>query len=61
MTYLKIVQYIYLIFAGFFIFDAYTRYVEGRDFWLSVIIALVAIGMFFFRRHFYNKHQKPKN
>lgn len=61
MTYLKIVQYMYLIFAGFFIYDAYTKALNGEKYWLSVVIALVAIGMFFFRRHFYNKHQKPKD
>ncbi|BCY27499.1 hypothetical protein KK2020170_03670 [Flavobacterium okayamense] len=60
MTYLKIVQYMYLVFAGFFIYDAYTKALNGENYWLSVIIALVAIGMFFFRRHFYNKHQNPK-
>ena len=50
----------YLVFAGFFIYDAYTKALNDEDYWLSVIIALVAIGMFFFRRHFYNKHQNPK-
>ena len=60
MTYLKIVQYMYLVFAGFFIYDAFTKRLNDEDYWLSVIIALVAIGMFFFRRHFYNKHQNPK-
>jgi purine-cytosine permease-like protein len=59
MTYLKIVQYVYLVFALFFFYDAYSKAMNGENYWLSVIIAVVAIGMFFFRRHFYNKHQNP--
>lgn len=63
MTYLKFIQYIYLIFAGFFFYDAFQKYSEGRtsnDVLLSIIIAIVAIGMFFFRRHFQNKFQNRK-
>lgn len=51
----------YLVFAAFFIYDAYAKALAGENYWLSVIIALVAIGMFFFRRHFYKKYQKPKD
>ena len=61
MTYLKFIQYIYLVFACFFLYDAFRKYQEGKEFndiLLSIIIALVAIGMFFFRRHFHNKYQK---
>jgi len=61
MTYLKFIQYIYLVFAGFFVYDAYKKHQEGKelnDILLSVVIAIVAIGMFFFRRHFHNKYQK---
>ncbi len=63
MTYLKFIQYIYLIFAGFFFYDAYKKYSEDKpfnDILLSIIIAVVAIGMFFFRRHFQNKYQNRK-
>ena len=60
MTYLKIVQYMYLVFAAFFIYDAYAKALAGENYWLSVIIALVAIGMFFFRRHFHNKYQNKQ-
>lgn len=63
MTYLKFIQYICLIFAGFFFYDAFKKYSEGRPFndvLLSIIIAIVAIGMFFFRRHFQNKFQNRK-
>ncbi|UGS20817.1 hypothetical protein [Flavobacterium cyclinae] len=63
MTYLKFIQYMYLLFAGFFVYDAFKKYEEGRplnDILLSLIIALVAVGMFFFRRHFQNKYQNKK-
>ena len=61
MTYLKFIQYIYLIFAVFFLYDAFRKYQEGKelsDIALSLIIAAVSVGMFFFRRHFHNKYQK---
>jgi hypothetical protein len=61
MTYLKFIQYIYLVFAVFFIYDAFKKHQEGKelsDIGLSLVIAAVAIGMFFFRRHFHNKYQK---
>ncbi|MFD2891956.1 hypothetical protein ACFS5J_08035 [Flavobacterium chuncheonense] len=57
MTYMKIIQYVYIVFALFFFYDAYSKKQHGENPWLSVIIAIVALGMFFFRRHFYNKHQ----
>ncbi|MQP24538.1 hypothetical protein GFJ94_05625 [Flavobacterium sp. LMO8] len=61
MAYLKFIQYIYLIFAIFFLYDAFRKYQEGKelsDIGLSLVIAAVALGMFFFRRHFHNKYQK---
>ena len=57
MSYLKFIQYIYLIFAAFFFYDAATKFKNNESYGLSLIIALVAIGMFFFRRHFYKKYQ----
>jgi hypothetical protein len=63
MSYLKLIQYIYLIFAGFFVYDAFRKYQEGKelnDILLSLVIAIVAVGMFFFRRHFHNKYQKKQ-
>lgn len=61
MAYLKFIQYIYLVFSLFFFYDAFKKYQEGKelnDILLSIVIAAVAIGMFFFRRHFNNKYQK---
>ncbi|WP_374401187.1 hypothetical protein [Flavobacterium sp.] len=58
MTYLKFIQYIYLIFAVFSLYDAFDKFNKNEDYLLSIIIAAVSIGMFFFRRHFHNKYQK---
>lgn len=61
MTYLKIIQYVYLAFGLFFFFDAYSKYSNGENPYLSLIIGVVAIGMFFFRRNFQNKQQNRNN
>lgn len=61
MTYLKFIQYIYLIFAAFFLYNAFDKYQQGRELnevLLSLAISAVSVGMFFFRRHFHNKYQK---
>lgn len=60
MTYLKISQIIYLFFAAFFTYHAFSQYRAGEDFWWSIIIAAVALGMFFFRRRMLNKYDKQK-
>lgn len=60
MTYLKIIQYIYLFFGLFFIYDAYAKYANDENPFLSIAIAVVAIGMFFFRKHMYNKQNRDK-
>ncbi|MFD2908273.1 hypothetical protein ACFSX9_05950 [Flavobacterium ardleyense] len=60
MTYLKLIQYMYLIFAAFFFYNAAVQFTENESYWLSLLIGAVAIGMFFFRRHFYNKYQNKK-
>ncbi|NHM04834.1 hypothetical protein [Flavobacterium celericrescens] len=60
MNYLKIVQYFYLAFAAFFAYDAFAKYNNDESYFLSILIAAVSLGMFFFRRHFYNKYQNKK-
>ncbi|MFY0482612.1 hypothetical protein ACI6PS_08395 [Flavobacterium sp. PLA-1-15] len=57
MKYLKFTQYIYLAFAGFFIYDGIMKLNSEETPWLSFIIALVAIFMFFFRRNFAKKFE----
>jgi hypothetical protein len=57
MTYLKIIQYVYLAFGVFFLYDAFMKYSAGENPFLSIAIGVVAIAMFFFRKHFHNKQQ----
>ncbi|HEX8270767.1 MAG TPA: hypothetical protein VF581_12815 [Flavobacterium sp.] len=57
MNYLKLTQYIYLAFAGFFIYNGISQYNNGESSWLSFLIAAVAIAMFFFRRSFARKFE----
>lgn len=57
MNYLKFTQYIYLVFAAYFIYDGVTKLNEPTtgNAWLSFIIAALAIFMYFFRRKFSKK------
>ena len=56
MNYLKYTQYVYILFAVFFIYDGIMKLNEGNDnSTLSFIIAGLAIFMFFFRRKFARK------
>ena len=60
MSYLKFIQYIYLIFAAFFFYDAATKFKNNESYALSLINSLITIGIFFFRSHLYNKYQNKK-
>jgi predicted acetyltransferase len=55
MKYLQFTQYIYLIFAGFFVYDGFTKWSTEEPYLFSLGIAAVCIFMFFFRRSFFNK------
>ncbi|WKL47104.1 hypothetical protein Q1W71_19340 [Flavobacterium pectinovorum] len=56
MGILKYTQYVYILFAVFFIYDGIMKLNEGNDnSTLSFIIAGLAIFMFFFRRKFSKK------
>ncbi|MCZ8169154.1 hypothetical protein SAMN05444377_102215 [Flavobacterium fontis] len=61
MGYLKITQYLYLVAAGIFAFDAITHWNDEPKPWISVGIALVSLFLFFFRRHFAKKFQDRQN
>ena len=61
MRYLKFTQYIYLIFAAFFIFEGFRRMNAGEDYLIIFGIAAVSIFMFFFRRNFFNKANDRNN
>ncbi len=56
MNYLKYTQYVYLVFGAYFIYDGITKWNDpAGTFWLSFMIAGLAIFMFFFRRKFAKK------
>ncbi|WET04790.1 hypothetical protein P0R33_10710 [Flavobacterium sp. YJ01] len=57
MGYLKYTQYIYIIIALFFAYDAIMKLNEGDESYpFYFAIAGMATFMFFFRRRFINKH-----
>ncbi len=62
MKYSKIFQYAYLGFAGLFIYDAIAKYTStGEIAYPSILLAALAIFMFFFRRKFSKKFEKKGN
>lgn len=62
MKYSKIFQYAYLIFAGLFIYDAIAKYVSaGEVAYPSILLAALAIFMFFFRSRFSKKFENKGN
>ena len=62
MKYLQFTQYIYLIFAIFFVYDGFSKMnVADEPYLLSFGIAAVCIFMFFFRRNFFNKAKNRNN
>lgn len=58
MSFLKYTPYLYLLFAVFFIYDAIVKWndVDATPV-LSLLIAGLAVFMFFFRRRFAKKMQ----
>ena len=59
MKYSKIFQYAYLVFAVLFVFDAITKYLKtGELAYPSILLAGLAVFMFYFRRRFANKQAK---
>ncbi len=56
MKYSKIFQYAYLVFAGLFIYDAISKYMNNGEInYPSILLGALAIFMFFFRRKFAEK------
>jgi hypothetical protein len=56
MNYLKYTQYVYLIAGLLFAYDGFTKLNSGTDMpYISFILAVAAIGVFFFRRKFAKK------
>ncbi|MES2545981.1 MAG: hypothetical protein V4548_13940 [Bacteroidota bacterium] len=61
MNYLKYTQYVYLVFALYFIYDGIAKIISKEEEpWLSFIIAGLAVFMFFFRRKFAKKFEDAK-
>lgn len=62
MKYSKIFQYAYLVFAVLFIYDAITKYMEeGVIAYVSLLLAGLAIFMYFFRQKFRKKYENKDN
>lgn len=57
----KITAYIYLLFAGVFAYDIYTKYQSGQDFKISALFLVLAIFMFFFRMKTAKKTETNQN
>jgi hypothetical protein len=58
MNYLKYTQYVYLVAAGFFVYNGISKLNSGTDMpYLSFILAATALFMFFFRRKFAKKFE----
>ncbi len=56
MKLLQFLQYAYLIFAVLFIYDAISKWGGERDrAYISLVFAVIAIFMFFFRRKYANR------
>ena len=60
MTYLKYIQYVYILFAAFFLYDGITKMQNNESPWLSFLLVAMAVFMFFFRRKF-NKKFEDRN
>lgn len=62
MKYAKIFQYAYLVFAVLFLYDAVTKYMnEGVIAYTSILLAALAIFMYFFRSKFSKKFEDRNN
>lgn len=56
--FIKYFQYAYLVIAIVMIVDGIKNYSNGESYVMNVLIAVMAVFMFFFRRHFSNKYSK---
>lgn len=58
MSFIKYFHYVYLIFAAFFLYDSVLKFQNGESVVISLVLAVAAVFMFFFRGHFNNKFRK---
>lgn len=57
----KFFEYAYLVFAAMFLFETFRVWnSEPNRAYLSFFFVIVAVGMFFFKRHFRKKYEKRK-
>jgi positive regulator of sigma E activity len=62
MGYLKYTPYLYLVFAVFFIYEAIVKWNDSEATpWLSLMVAGLAIFMFFFRKKYAKKMHDRNN
>jgi len=58
MNYAKFFQYAYLVFALLFAYDAVDKWInQGVVAYMSILLAITAIFMFFFRKKFNKKFE----
>ncbi len=58
----KFFQYAYLVFAIIFIYDTVNKYMtDGTIAYMSLLLAALAIFMFFFRRKFNKRFEDNNN
>ncbi len=55
--YIKYAQYLYLIVAILFVFDAFTKFRSNQSYWINLLLAFIAILMFMFKRKFAKKFE----
>ncbi|MDR9400792.1 MAG: hypothetical protein RI558_05170 [Psychroflexus sp.] len=59
--YLRFVEIAYLIVAAVFIVETILDIKnENPRWWLSLMLSIVALGMYFFKKHFRKKMEKNK-
>lgn len=56
----KIIAYIYLVFALFFIYEAYRAYTNNEDYLVRLLLAGIALFMFIFRLRSVNRLPQNK-
>ncbi len=58
MKYAKFFQYAYLVFAALFLYDVVAKWLNtGEIAYASLILGVLAVFMFFFKRKFSKKFQ----
>lgn len=56
----KYFQFFYLVIAVLFIYNAYSKFNKGENYWIDIAFFAAAIFMFFFKRNFAKKFDENK-